>query len=135
MSKTTWTPEIWEQILSVIRAGGTRTAAYKYVGVPEKTYYQWLTSRPELKDDLAQADGHAEVRCSSRIAHAIASGDVQTAKWWLTVRRPDDWAPKVKVDQTVTIEEADPAQTARAKLEQMAKSLEASTEQEKGDDG
>ena len=132
---TTWTPELWEQILGALRVGSTLVAAYSYVGVPEATFFQWLKHRPELKDDVEEAKGRAMFRVSTRLMQMIDLNDGQSIRFFLERRDPDNWGVRSTVNQTVIVEEADPAQSVRAKLERMAQAATPPPTDESDGDG
>jgi hypothetical protein len=131
--QTTWTPELWEQILSVLRAGNSRTMARRYVFVPEATFYQWLKNRPELKEDLEQAEAHAVIRVQTRLQAMMNAGDSASMRWFIERRDRETFGDQSTINHHVTVEDGDPAATARAKLERMAQAQLEAGNTESGD--
>lgn len=120
-----WTPEIWDKILGALRLGNTRSAAVGYAGVTQRTFYVWMERSEELRDQVMQAEAHAEVRVVTRLQKSIIDGSVQAQLEWLKRRRRKDWGDHMGMDMSVTI--ANPAAALQKKLEALAsqKELEA----------
>lgn len=127
---TTWTPELWEQILSVLRVGNSRTMARKYVGVPEATFYDWLKNRPELKEDLEQAEAHAVIRVQTRLQAMINNGDSASMRWFLERRDRDTFGDVSTVNHNVTVDEVNPVDEVRDKIARMRAAQEPKTDGE-----
>jgi hypothetical protein len=46
------TPEVFAEIIAIVRAGNFRTTAYKATGVPAKTFWGWIGTGREQLDDI-----------------------------------------------------------------------------------
>lgn len=125
-SPTKCTPEITQQICQVLRAGNYICAACDYVGISERTYYNWITrGREEL--DRIEASSNAKPRDSERVfvsflhatTRAKASAEVESVArirkaaeedwradaWYLERSHSDRWGrTKVELEHSGTVE-------------------------------
>jgi transposase len=97
------TPEIADQLVSLLRAGSYVEVACETAGVPRRTFYDWWRRGDPGGDDPAfaglrrfrrrveQAKSEAESRQVAIIAQA-ARESWQAAAWLLERRYPERWA-------------------------------------------
>lgn len=111
MRKTKLNPEVQRKICDALRAGNTRRASAQYVGIDERTFYNWMSrgENPELRRDgepkkseepfiqFFQAVTRAESECE--VWHVAnlkkhAADDWRASVEWLKRRKRDDWSEK-----------------------------------------
>lgn len=90
-----------ERIIEAIKAGNSRTTAFKLAGLNEQTPFDWMSQGerdpekyPEyvkLKEDIIQAEAEFEASRVAIVKVAADTGTWQAAAWWLERRKPEDW--------------------------------------------
>jgi hypothetical protein len=90
-----------------LRLGATYKVAAAYAGISEATFIRWRqraehaapgTPLAELRDRIAQAEGHAAIFLLAKIDQAAKSGDWHAAAWLLSRRYPHLYGPNVRGD-------------------------------------
>jgi len=107
--KTKLTPELQADLLSVLSAGATARDACDYVGIHERTFYNWLTRGENAKSGVyfqflqavkkASASGKVEAIGVIRLA---GKEQWQAAAWYLERRDPENWARRTKVELSLS---------------------------------
>lgn len=118
------TPEITEKICDALRAGNTQKAACQYVGISERTFFNWINrgeadEEPYLQfvQDIKSAEGAAIVGFVSVIAKAASNGQWQAAAWYLERKYPDEWGKvdRKEIKHSGKVDMTDDERVARAK--------------------
>jgi hypothetical protein len=92
-------------MVTIIRAGNYQVVACRHVGIPEKTFYEWMRrgergwkiDEPyrEFRQEILKARATAEIESVARIRAAARSGDLDSDKFYLTHAHPDRWGRQV----------------------------------------
>jgi len=90
------TPERRKRILDVLRAGGTRQAAYGSGGIADTTFARWMADDAEFAEDVKIAESEAEARATAIVSKAMGE-TWQAAAWWLERRRSGDYAKRTNI--------------------------------------
>jgi len=77
--------------IDAIRAGNTRTAAARYAGIDDVTFYRWLNKDRQFRSDIEKAEATAEVAHVANVLQASNNGSWQASAWWLERRRRADY--------------------------------------------
>lgn len=99
--RTKLTPELQVKMVKIIRAGNYQIVACQHVGIPEKTFYEWMrrgergwkTDEPfrQFRQSILKARATAEIESVARIRAAARDGDLDSDKFFLTHAYPDRW--------------------------------------------
>ncbi len=76
-------------------SGGIPMRVVRSLGVDYSTYYDWLKKYPELAAVMDQAHNAVTQQAEDVVQSAIANGDTQVARWWLS-RRDNRFADKTR---------------------------------------
>lgn len=88
------------RMLAALEAGASLKMAAAAAGVSEATLGRWRKARPELEEEMQQAEAAGAVRALGVIQQAAASGTWQAAAWLLERRYPGEYGRRVqKVDE------------------------------------
>jgi hypothetical protein len=88
------------RLLAALEAGATIKMAAAAAGVSEDTLAKWRRERPDLQDEMNQAEAAGAVRALGVIQTAAASGTWQAAAWLLERRYPGEYGRRVpKLDE------------------------------------
>lgn len=102
-------------ILEALKAGNTRRAACRAVGVNADTLYRWMQEDPTFSDAVSAKEAEAEMECVRIIRGAAKDGLWTAAAWWLerNPRTKMDWKRideldlrKLTVEQLLELERA-----------------------------
>lgn len=98
---TKLTPELQAEMVKIIRAGNYQVVACRHVGIPEKTFYEWMRrgergwkiDEPfrQFREAILKARATAEIESVARIRTAALKGDLDSDKFYLTHAHPDRW--------------------------------------------
>jgi hypothetical protein len=92
MARPTKLTEATERaILTALRAGMTRTAAFEAAGVERTQISRWMRRFATFRNAVLEAEANAEIQTTIVIRQAIERGDWRAALAWLERRRRDDW--------------------------------------------
>jgi len=99
---TVMTPEVIAKLEYAYSVGATDAEACNYAGIDKATLYRFTN---ESKTFAARRDNLKETmplksRCV--ISASIEKGDVNTAKWYLERRKPEEFGAKTQIDVTHT---------------------------------
>ena len=107
--KKSMTPEVRDQICTLLKAGTTISAAAQVVGITRKTIHIWLQKGQEEERgryrefylDAEAARGHAEALCVARIV-AASKDDWRAAAWYLARARKKGWGDSMEITAEIT---------------------------------
>lgn len=112
--KTSLNPDIHRQLKEVVSVGVPIIDACAYVGITERTFYNWMRRGEQSKDgvffqffqDITRARVTARVGAVTTIRKSIADGNPQSAQWFLERSDPTNWGRKDKltIDGNINIE-------------------------------
>lgn len=86
------TDEILQKLESVFKLGVTNGVACNYADIAESTFYDHYKKDPVFRRKIDSAKDYARIVAGKVVVEAIAKeGDVDTAKWWLTTRHPEEF--------------------------------------------
>ena len=100
---TKLTPELQEKICNTLADGNYVAAICDYVGIAEKTFYEWMqrgernapsdqaAGYPEFYQAVKKARSTAEIVSVARIRRAGADGQWQADAWFLERSNPKRW--------------------------------------------
>lgn len=118
---TSFTPELFQQMIDNLVDGATRSAAAEAAGINRDTFYRWMHSSHDIYDAVTRAEAQAELRATQAVKTAISGyksrkvtvrdtkdGPQTTveesdefrpdmATWWLERRRRDDYGQRLDV--------------------------------------
>ena len=111
---TKLTPELQAEMVKIIRAGNYQVVACRHVGIPEKTFYEWMRrgergwkiDEPyrEFRAEILKARATAEIESVARIRAAARDGDLDSDKFYLTHAHPDRWGRQVSRQEHTGLE-------------------------------
>lgn len=116
MAQSSYTPELAESILALMREGSSLRQACEQVGVKKTTFLDWVEREPALADQYARAreqmlDAQAEQLEAIGDEAARAETAVQVAglrlkadnrKWLLSKLAPKRYGDKLEIEQRTT---------------------------------
>jgi len=85
------TDEVVKQLESVFKLAVTDTTACAYAKISRETFYNRLEKDPVFRDKIASAKEYARIAAGQVVIQAIADKDVQTARWWLEKKHPEEF--------------------------------------------
>ena len=109
MAKTKLTPELQEKFCNAIENGDSILGACGYVGISEKTYYNWMDRAAEaktktkfvkFKECVDKAKAKALHNFEQVITHA-STDHWQAAAWMLERRHPNLYGKREKIEADV----------------------------------
>lgn len=95
-----YSEDVVQQFEKVFRLDVPDKTAYEYIGVSHQTFHTWLKEKPEFLERITQAKKYARIAAGSVVNEAIEKKDVNTSKWWLEKKHPDEFHPS---GQTVNV--------------------------------
>jgi hypothetical protein len=114
------TPELAEQLVSLLRAGNYVAVAVRATGISRALFYQWLdrgasdapedAEYAELRARVEEAKAHAEARHVANIANA-ARENWQAAAWLLERMYPERWGRVSVRVRDAAVDAAQPNET------------------------
>mgnify|MGYP001136552653 CR=1 FL=1 len=112
---TKYTPQTVARLLDGIRLGLTYRLAAAYAGIDYATFCRWRMRYASFATQLQEAEAHAAAVVMARIHHAAAS-DWRAAAWMLERRYPEDFGPRQRLEQAVTVDVRQAAERVAAEL-------------------
>ena len=99
------TADIITKLESVFQLGVTDKIACNYAGVAERTYYDRIKGDDEFRTRMDNAKHYARIAAGAVVVQAIKDKDVNTAKWWLEKKYPQEFGtPAVQFNQQFNAE-------------------------------
>lgn len=83
--------EVVANLRSAFANAFTVEQACLYAGISKVTYYTWIEDRPEFAEQMERARNQVVFKAKQVVVGAVNKGDVETAKWWLKHRHPDEF--------------------------------------------
>jgi hypothetical protein len=130
--KSALTPELRDQLLTMLRAGNYLNVACVAVGITRQTFQEWMTrgksDEPkdavfrELRVAVAEARAKGEARNVARIA-AAAAENWQAAAWLLERQYPERWgraSVRTRDEAPPPAQPEDPERDAFAEVDELA---------------
>ena len=74
-----------------------------YCQIEKETYKRILDANPRLKNRENALRSHPELLARQNLVEAIKAGDLDTSKWYLERKRPEEFVKPAKIDSTTTI--------------------------------
>ena len=116
--KSKLNPEVQDRIVSAIRAGNFAHVAAGYAGISESTFYRWMQSGQQGKNDqlrafweeVKDAEYEAEVRAVAMVQKHMAD-NWQAAMTYLERKFPERWGRRDRIQVDV-----DPRETLKTLL-------------------
>lgn len=123
------TPELQDQIATMIRAGTSVTVACEAAGISRETFYQWLkrgesraakdAAHREFRERISSARAEAEARAVTIIATA-AREDWRAAAWLLERSFPERWGSSAERERLNEKPKADAPPDPFAEVDELA---------------
>ncbi|MBM3256580.1 MAG: hypothetical protein FJZ04_03905 [Candidatus Moranbacteria bacterium] len=103
---TVITEEVVRKLESVFKLGVKDNIACNYAGIPERTYYENLQRNEDFRSKMRAAQNYARIAAGNVVMDDIVHNkDVQTAKWWLEKKHPDEFGNQPLVAQQFNVGE------------------------------
>ena len=96
---TIYGEEIVKKLESAYQLGVSDEIASNYAGISKVTLYKWRETYPELVNRLDGAKHYARMAAGAVVVQAIKDKDVNTAKWWLEKKYPQEFGTQPQVLQ------------------------------------
>ncbi len=87
--RSKYTPETVDKLTQAIRLGATYVLACSYAGISERTFREWMETKPPFFQSVKEAEGAATVGWLAKIEKAASDGNWQAAAWKLERRYPE----------------------------------------------
>ena len=98
------TEGVVRKLESVFKLGVKDNVACNYAGIPERTYYDNLKNNEEFRSKIRTAQNYARIAAGQTVVRAFTEdNDVQSAKWWLEKKHPDEFGSQPVVATQVNI--------------------------------
>lgn len=109
MAKTKLTPELQKEFCNAIENGSSILGACGYVGISEKTYYNWIERAEEAKTrtkfvKFKEAVDKAKAKALHNFEQVITRASLehwQAAAWMLERRHPNLYGKREKIEAEV----------------------------------
>lgn len=109
MAKTKLTPELQEKFCNAIENGDSILGACGYVGITERTYYNWMDRAAEAKTrtkyvKFKECVDKSKAKALHNYEQVITNASMehwQAAAWMLERRHPELYAKKDKIEADV----------------------------------
>jgi hypothetical protein len=89
---------------SVFKLGVNDEVACSYAGIHPATFYRHMNSNKSFASKIKTAKGFLRIAASQVVANAIIENkDLQSAKWWLEKKHPDEFGGKPETVQQTQI--------------------------------
>jgi hypothetical protein len=104
--KSALTPELQTQLINLLANGVTIADTCAYVGISERTYYNWMEKGETARKDneyvqffhaATRARVTARVGAVAIIRKSIQEGNTDDARWFLERSDPSNWGRKDKL--------------------------------------
>jgi hypothetical protein len=100
------------QTFMALRSGLNETETRSFLGVYQNSWQRFLELNSHLKEILATVKTDLVTKAKLNVSKKIASGDLETSKWYLERRAKDEFSPrnetveaKVNLDEILSFEE------------------------------
>lgn len=81
----------------------TKDELLLYCNITSEEYRTLLENHPQVKDREKALRSHPELLARQNLVEAIKAGDLDTSKWYLERKRPEEFVKPSKIDSTTTI--------------------------------
>lgn len=78
-------------IVLALKRGNTRANAARLAGISYVTLCRWVRLSDTFRHALDEAEAHAENTYVAALVKQAREGNFQSAKFWLSTRKRDDW--------------------------------------------
>lgn len=115
-NKTFLTKELIEQAYKYVAAGNYIKTVCDYLGIAQSTYYLWDSKAKRDKENgvtdsiyiefmeaMKAAESEAEMRNVQYVQSSAAKGKTEDARWWLTHKKPENWADKTRIEHSGSV--------------------------------
>lgn len=90
--------ETIQKLESVFKLGVTVGVACNHAGVSDSAYYVKMKEDEDFRDKMESARDYARIAAGQIVVNAIVKDrDVETAKWWLAKKHPDEFGETHKL--------------------------------------
>ena len=93
--------ECVRKLESVFQLGVNDQTACLYAGISRDTFYDHIKHDQEFSDKMALAKEYARIAAGQVVVQAINNKDVNTAKWWLEKKYPQEFGGSPQVVQQI----------------------------------
>jgi len=101
---TKMTEDAVKKLESVFKLAVSDTTACRYADISRITYYDWLKKDEEFSNRMSKAKEYARLAAGNVVMDAIVKDkDVNTAKWWLEKKCPEEFAQPPSVAQQFNV--------------------------------
>lgn len=101
---TVITDEVVAKLEAVLKLGVTDDVACDYAEINPATFYRHLASDENFARKIRQAKNYARIAAGNVVLKAIIEGnDVQTAKWWLEKKYPNEFGGTANLNLGVQV--------------------------------
>lgn len=74
-----------------------------YCQIDKETFERILDANPRLRKRERALRTHPELLARQNLVEAIKAGDLDTSKWYLERKRPEEFIKPTHIDQTMTV--------------------------------
>jgi len=92
---TVITPETIKKLESVFQLGVTDEVACDYAEIAPSTFYDHLNKDEDFRRKMRAAKNYARIAAGAVVVEAIKNKDVNTARWWLEKKYPNEFCGRV----------------------------------------
>lgn len=97
---TKYSEEIVIKLESILKIGGTIEDACSYALISKETYYRWLEESLDFMTRMDSAKRYPDIAAKNTVVDSIVKDkDVNSAKWWLEKRRPQEFGQMPSLTQ------------------------------------
>ena len=92
---TKYAPEVITKLKAAFANSFTVEQACYYAEITKDTYYNWIKRNPQFSDEMDRASHQPMMKAKQVVVGSINSGDVESAKWWLKNKAPDEFGGQI----------------------------------------
>ena len=77
-----------------------------FAGISRRTFENYVNKKPKMKEHFEMLRENVRMKAKINIANKIKRGDIDTSKWELEHRAPEEYSKKVNagINENITIE-------------------------------
>lgn len=95
-----YTPETITKLEAAFANAFTVEEACLYSDISKVTFYDWLEKKPSFALRIEKAKNSVGMKAKQVVVGAVNKGDVETSKWWLKSKHPEEFGGVGQIGNT-----------------------------------